>query len=128
MSTRSTVSIMYEGGNMKTIYCHFDGNLEDLGQDLLHYDTTEKVHELMLEGDASYIDSTLDDSRFYSRDFGETDTHAVSYCSLDDFFENCMLLDYNYIFDSATGTWLYFRNLNENFLTEVPNMKSSANA
>ena len=47
MSTNASISIMNKGGSMETIYNHWDGYLEGLGNMLLtHYTSEEKVREL----------------------------------------------------------------------------------
>ena len=52
MATRSTIGIV--GGNK--IYCHWDGYTENNGRILLeHYNTTEKVRELLSLGSLSIL-------------------------------------------------------------------------
>lgn len=55
MSTRSTITLSKIDG-YKTIYCHYDGDLNHNGKLLLdHYDTEEKVEELIALGSISSL-------------------------------------------------------------------------
>lgn len=48
MSTRSRIGILNDDGTVTSIYCHFDGYLEGVGEDLINYYTDkEKVKELI---------------------------------------------------------------------------------
>jgi len=56
MSTHSSIAIKNKNGTITSIYCHFDGMIEHNGQILLdHYNTEEKVQELIDLGDLSYL-------------------------------------------------------------------------
>ena len=60
MSTRSRIGMEFttvNGAHMvKSIYCHFDGYPEGVGQKLMdHYQDREKVERLIELGDISYI-------------------------------------------------------------------------
>jgi hypothetical protein len=60
MSTRSTISIQTPEGDIRTIYCHYDGYLSHNGA-LLHtyYNTEEKVNALIDLGDLSSLREKL---------------------------------------------------------------------
>jgi len=59
MSTRCSISIQNEDLSIDSIYCHQDGGLKFAGKFLLkHYDTTEKVKELISLGDISSLGTT----------------------------------------------------------------------
>ena len=54
------------------IYCHWGGDLDQNGRILYdNYLTDADVDELLDLGDASYIDKTIEECCFYSRDRGE---------------------------------------------------------
>lgn len=56
MSTRSTISVLQENSSVKSIYCHFDGNLRGVGETLLtHYNTYEIANELVGLGGLSCV-------------------------------------------------------------------------
>jgi len=78
MSTRSLIGKKV-GGNVRYIYCHFDGYPTGVGETLKnHYNTDEKVDALLNMGDASSLGETLESSVFYMRDRGETGVEARS--------------------------------------------------
>lgn len=59
MSTNSRIGI-YENGAVKSIYCHWDGYIEHNGDILFnHYDTAERVNELIMLGDLSVLDCVI---------------------------------------------------------------------
>lgn len=57
MSTRSRIGIEdQETGKVRSVYCHFDGYLDGVGQTLVdHYKDREKVEELIALGDLSAL-------------------------------------------------------------------------
>lgn len=57
MSTRSTISALTnDGKNVRTVYCHFDGYPEYMGNMLLsNYTDNDKVQKLMDLGDLSSV-------------------------------------------------------------------------
>lgn len=104
MSTRASVSVV-DNGVIWSIYNHFDGYTEHLGEILKnHYNTFEKAQELILHGDASFIDKTLDECTFYHRDRGEEwdDVKPQAHMNIQDAMENYEQ-DYDYIF--IDGEW-----------------------
>ena len=72
MSTRSYICLELPDNKMVGVYCHWDGYLEHNGRLLVdHYETRDKVEELLRYGDISSLDSTIEDCEFYNRDRGE---------------------------------------------------------
>ena len=60
MSTPSSIGIKNENGTVTSIYCHFDGYLSNNGQILLdHYNTEEKVKQLIALGGLCYLGERL---------------------------------------------------------------------
>lgn len=54
MSTNSNIGYQHKDGAVTVVYCHFDGYLDGVGQDLLdmtYYDAVEMVDQ----GDMSYV-------------------------------------------------------------------------
>jgi len=119
MSTRSTISIQTPEGNIRSIYCHYDGYLSHVGA-LLHtyYNTEEKVNALIDLGSLSILGEKLipnptsphsfvkpqeDVTVAYHRDRGET-LHIARPVSIDGIDSQ----DYNYIFKD--GAWHYWTN------------------
>lgn len=69
MSTRSRIAFEHEDGSVISIYCHFDGYPDGVGRVLLaHYNTPERVLELMKLGDLSSLAPKLcpDEGRAHS--------------------------------------------------------------
>ena len=73
MSTRSRIGISQEDGSVKSIYCHYDGYPEGVGQTLMqNYTSPVEVMNLINKGDLSSLHS----GEHYA-DRGETDVDAV---------------------------------------------------
>ena len=118
MSTRSTLTLKQEVNGIicyKTIYCHFDGYPEHHFPILMkHYDTIEKVEELINLGSLSILDESSDcpeDHSFdnaikgycvaYHRDRGEDWKNC--YPRVKPTFEECQKEEYNYLFEDGYG-------------------------
>ena len=123
MSTNASISIMNKGGSMETIYNHWDGYLEGLGNMLLtHYTSEEKVRELIALGNVSYVDCMVNPSTTthsfenpekdvtvaYGRDRGETDQEAKQFDSFVEYSKSGMIQECNYIFNTNDGSWYFF--------------------
>ena len=122
MGTRSTIAIKQKDGKYKQIYCHWDGYLSHNGNVLLnHYNTPEKVKELIALGDLSILDKNIgekidfEDSELrekneqclaYHRD-REEDYFIKIYHSDEDFRKNSQTGEYDYLFDETTSKWSY---------------------
>ena len=101
MSTRSSIWIKNQN-NFEGIYCHFDGNIVNGVGEMLykHYNTEEKVKEMIAHGACSYLEEDIASSRFYHSWRGE-DLSIYSVSDLvfaKDYFE-----EFNYLFDK--GEW-----------------------
>ena len=130
MSTRSTISLKTKDG-YRSIYCHFDGFPDHNGNLLLeHYDTQEKVEELIAlgslsslnkhpkpaEGDKhSYCHPAKGVTVAYARDRGERLVihECKTIVELVDAFE-----DYNYIFND--GQWELITISHKNDINSTP--------
>jgi len=124
MGTRSNIGILNEDGTVTTIYCHWDGNPESNGQLLLeHYQTEEKIRQLLKLGDLSHLGPEIgeeipesykhnirltygrDDTRCfaYGRDLGETDVDSENHRTMEE--ARVRMEEYLYIW--TAGKWLY---------------------
>lgn len=120
MATRSLIA-KKEGRQYTAIYCHWDGYLDYNGAILVeHYNTPEKVSELISLGDLSSLREKLapaegtehsfdnpqkDVCIFYGRDRGEEGIEAKKYKSRKALYEaarDCWA-EYIYVFDK--GVW-----------------------
>ena len=127
MATRSRIGLMLEDETIKHSYCHFDGYPDGVGSILVqHYNTQEKVEELLSYGDMSYLTSELHPEGehsfekpeqgvtvFYNRDRGETDVDSVV-TTMDEYlsvkYASC--IDYQYVYSG--GQWWVYNNLKKN--------------
>lgn len=128
MGTRSTIAILREDGTVAKIYCHWDGYLEHNGRILFeHYNTAEKVEELIALGDLSSLGKEIgvkhpfspdynvpgDSDTWnrlydnmctaYGRDRGEEGTKANVYPDLETYEFKASFEEYNYVF--MHGEW-----------------------
>ena len=115
MSTRSYIGIVNPDETVNYIYCHWDGYLSNNGVILNeHYQDEAKIHQLMIEGDASYIKPEIgtkhnfedvpgNQCTFYRRDRGEDIESRTLECVEDFPTDECAYLFQN-------GQWLYFHH------------------
>lgn len=98
MATRSNIGIKNTDGSIEMIYCHWDGypdhHLPILTE---HYNTEDKVRELLALGDISVLAERTERVIAYHRDRGEELHPARKYSNLDDALSNKE--DYMYIFE-----------------------------
>lgn len=96
MATRSTINLSIgQNDKYRHVYCHFDGYLEHVGRTLfLHYNTIDKINNLMDCGNLEVLGKTTTKSKFIS---GEKSI----LCSIKDI----ELQEYNYFFKD--GRWYY---------------------
>ena len=124
MSTRSRIGILYGDGTTETVYCHSDGFPEHQMPILTgHYDTIEKVEELIDLGDLSilkeriapaegephgfdYDDRAENVTVAYHRDRGEPLTPAQHHRSIADLKASDWSIEYFYLFDAEKEAWL----------------------
>ena len=68
MATRSAIGFVEYDGSVTGIYCHWDGNLESVGQTLVcHYNDIYKALELIELGDISSLGSEIGEKHPFSR-------------------------------------------------------------
>lgn len=64
MSTRSRIAIKNDDGTVRSIYCHFDGYPEGVGEKLKKfYNTKEEINKLLDLGDLSTLGSKYDQEK-----------------------------------------------------------------
>ena len=138
MSTRAAIAKLNTNTNeAKLIYCHSDGYLEYTGKILNeHYNSEDKVDELLSYGDLSIINENIGEKldvsfndytafankkqcRFYMRDRGEKNKKATN-LSNTDCAENALLeygfenmdVDFVYAFDTVLQRFYVYDNIN----------------
>jgi len=139
MATRSSISI-HENGIIKSIYCHFDGYLSHNGNILLnHYNTKEKVEELVNLGDLSILGAIIGEKHdfnesssglpfelkpcyFYGRDRNDkwNTVQPREYLSYFEYFSD-EEQEYNYLF--TDNEWYLCSYKGKRLLKEVMNDK-----
>ena len=56
MSTNSNIAVVLPSGEIRNVYCHYDGNIECVGSMLLNFYNTLELAELVTSlGDISYL-------------------------------------------------------------------------
>ena len=114
MSTNSTITVRTADNERKSIYCHWDGYPSNNGAILLeHYNTLDKVKELVELGDLSalrekmypnlnkphdFYTSQDDVCIYYGRDRGEGDTKPLILSNSESLLKP-QQREYNYYFD-----------------------------
>lgn len=124
MSTRSRIGILNPNGTTDTIYCHSDGYPEYQMPILTeHYNTIEKVKELLALGDLSILKERIAPNKdephsfayderaegvtvAYHRDRGEPMQAALHHGSIGELKKADWSIEYFYLFDESNGTWL----------------------
>lgn len=98
MSTSASISVVHQNGQVSSIYCHFDGYLDHVGQILFeNYDTIEKAEQLMLKGDLSCLGTDIQSCEYYV-DRGE-EIHLMKYGNAGNFYSYFEQQDYDYLFN-----------------------------
>ena len=107
MATRSTIGIKNSDGSVEAVYCHWDGYLEHVGKILSeHYNTEEKIRDLLSYGDISSLEKTTTDSVFYMRDRKEKD--QISFTLTAEEVKTKLIKhqqEFNYLWED--GRWTY---------------------
>lgn len=114
MATRSRIGKMMSDGNVKSIYCHFDGYPNHNGKILKeHYTDESKIDQLIELGDLSYLGNEIGEKqdfnnisnpnwcKAYGRDRDEENTQAEIST-----FTEMLTEQYSYVYDS--GQWRCF--------------------
>ena len=117
MGTRSRIAVMH-GDNCKSVYCHWDGYLDNNGRILLeHYDSS-KANHLVALGDLSSLQANIGEKHdfddreacdtqcnFYGRDRGEKDTEFKTTDTFEKFLELCDDCGAEYYYIMKDGEW-----------------------
>ena len=125
MATRSVISKIDKkasNGEITAVYCHSDGYLKHTGKILNeHYNSEDKVDELLSYGDASIIMENIGEKldfndyktfaekkqcRFYMRDRGEKNKEVTKLKNEDELLEyGFSNMGVEYIYMYAYGHW-----------------------
>lgn len=107
MSTNSTIAIEKANGQVEAIYCHWDGYLDGVGQELLdNYCCTENVQELIDEGHHSSI---AGEAVSY-KSMGRGEQPAQKYSNLKSYVNEGDFEEYNYLFKESDESWYLIKS------------------
>ena len=99
MGTKANIGIIDSNGQIRRIYCHYDGYPAWTGRILAeNYNTTEKVEALISLGNLSTLDTTLETCSAYHRDRGEPLEIMKGYAFRAE-------VDYVYLWDPSRNEW-----------------------
>ena len=106
MATRSAIGYKLPTGEVRGIYCHWDGYVENNGKLLQeNYQAAYKIAAMVELGDMSALAAEIADCIYYGRDKGETDVDAQNYNDVDEYVthyaDGC---DYMYLWNG--NEWL----------------------
>lgn len=134
MATRSTIALEFADGTVQSVYCHWDGYLENNGKLLMqHYMDPFKVRELIDLGSLSSLapeigvkhqfdnphpyksvewqawhDAHKNQCTFYGRDRGEDDVTSIKFANFLDYVQNLNGEEYDYILRKVGNDSLWF--------------------
>ena len=108
MSTRSQIGIFdSRNGRLDYVFCHWDGNVQWVGQRLLGlYVTEQKVRDLLSKGDIKSLGNSVEVTDFYGdpSSLQKTEADSLEHAALS------MLefpIEFVYIFDVESRSWVY---------------------
>jgi hypothetical protein len=126
MSTRSTIGMENDNGEVRAIYCHWDGYPSNNGAILLeHYNNPQKIEQLLDLGDLSSLRAEIGEKQdfnnpkndnwclAYGRDRGEENTSARTYKNKEALLEDESWSEYWYLFTKEG--WIYWSLNNKNW-------------
>jgi hypothetical protein len=132
MSTHSAIGIQAEAGvsRITSIYCHYDGYLDHVGQTLLnHYTRSDEVYDLLRNGDLSSLGEDVGKPRgdvrapsskyciYFSRDRGESweDCEPLHTESVQEYLE-AYDVSYYYLFVTSENRWYVKTHADKTFI------------
>ncbi len=103
MATRSRIAVELDNGTVKSVYCHWDGYPDGVGQDLLNqgFCTTAQVERFIDEGSRSTVDESYYEK--YGESRGEKLEKPDVHKSVDDYYSSD-IEEYGYLF-TQEGEW-----------------------
>jgi hypothetical protein len=96
MATRSRIAIETQDGII-SIYCHWDGHIETNGKILFENYDREKTEQLIALGNISSLDTTIETTIAYHRDWKE-DLMQKLYLDVEDYMDYGFEVGEEYIY------------------------------
>ena len=106
MATRSRIGIVNADRSVTSVYVHWDGS-PDTRMPILegHYNTPQKIDELLANGDISALENTIADTQFYHRDRGE-ELRIMNSESVQEFFYDAFSMSEEYVYLFDNNSWI----------------------
>ena len=103
MATRSRIAVELDNGTVKSVYCHWDGYPDGVGQDLLNrsFNSTREVEDFIDEGSRSTVDESYYEK--YGESRGEELEEPNVHASVDDYYSSD-IEEYGYLF-TKNNNW-----------------------
>ena len=108
MSTNARIGLLMDDDIVLSVYLHFDGYPDHTGEILYHhYNTIDKIEELLCYGDISSLGETIQTTTFFSRDKKENEEDVLAKVQYIDIFESYIDKHYvSYLYLFKDGKWL----------------------
>jgi len=107
MSTRSAIGYKLPTGEVRGIYCHWDGYVSNNGKILVEsYTDQSMVWQLVEFGDLSSLSSDINERVYYGRDIGETEVGAKTFTDVDDFVTTLAMSNCEYFYLWNGNEWI----------------------
>lgn len=150
MSTRSRIGILRKNGSIDSIFCHFDGYLDGVGEKLIsYYNDLSSANKLINRGDIETLHEYADSDSFKIKKYGDGKiTHSffdddatnwdnykpIHSKNIDELLKKDIenLVQYIYLFNEQKDKWIWsnvnfdgeFRDLEKTFeITEKLEVK-----
>lgn len=101
MATRSTIAVIRDDGTIRSVYCHFDGYLEGVGETLNNsYNSRKLAEQIVAHGSIKSLEKEIEQTVFFN---DEGEPRHQFFTNFDEYIENCKYKEFNYIF--MKGKW-----------------------
>lgn len=109
MATRSTIAMVLPNGTIQSVYCHWDGYLEGVGQTLAESYNKRKTIQLLANGDVSSLGdfvghkhnfdraTKVKSTTFYGRDRGEENIESRNHATVEEWLQSRDHVDFFYL-------------------------------
>jgi len=109
MSTRSTIALEFADGSVWQVYCHFDGYLDGVGDDLVRgYSDPFELQKIIDQGDMSCIGAPFTD-----RGESYEDNAPRRFQNFDEYCAECQQQEYDYILRPVNDKAVWFVRCHE---------------
>ena len=111
MSTHGRIAIKRKDGSYISCYHNSDSYPEYLGKLLVnHWSNDTKTEEAISLGDSSSWYETIEENKYYGRDYGESDAEPLVSNNLQTLIEESQAAWEEYLYVRERGEWHLFKN------------------